>query len=105
MQSINWHNVNLDLNQLVDDYYDPRSDDKDFDIQSYQPVLPREFVELLVRCIAEIAGKSSTMRMTLFHAVHQILATKLLPMSGISPEETEDSELREDDFVKGLYSV
>lgn len=105
MQSINWHNVNLDLNQLVDDYYDPRSDDKDFDIQSYQPVLPREFVELFVRCIAEIAGKSSTMRMTLFHAVHQILATKILPMSGISPEETEDSELREDDFVKGLYSV
>ena len=90
--------MNLTPAPILDGYFDPRSEEADFDILPSQPILEREvrpsssfihsfiysffvgqYVEVLVRCVAESYGRrgGAVASMTLYHSTYRFLAEQV----------------------------
>eukprot|EP01038_Epipyxis_sp_PR26KG_P013089 gene13089-17543_t len=89
LPTIAWDDINIPLLSLWDSFYEPRAMENDFDISSSQPLLEREFIELFIRCVAEITIRNnndsikplSTSDVGLSHVMKRVLAEKVLPLS------------------------
>eukprot|EP00597_Dinobryon_sp_UTEXLB2267_P012910 CAMPEP_0170112662 /NCGR_PEP_ID=MMETSP0020_2-20130122/9312_1 /TAXON_ID=98059 /ORGANISM="Dinobryon sp., Strain UTEXLB2267" /LENGTH=831 /DNA_ID=CAMNT_0010338641 /DNA_START=18 /DNA_END=2513 /DNA_ORIENTATION=- len=98
LAAVDWTQVDISVSPILDGYFDPRSEELDFDIINSQPILEREFVELLVRCVAECYGRKggAVGSMSLYHTTYQVLAEQVLSLAGSADKHISS-------FYKAFY--
>lgn len=72
------NDLQLNLDLLWGNYFEPKAVEGDFDVLDSQPLFEREFVELLVRCMAKKATKAGgETKLSLYHVVYKSLSEKV----------------------------
>jgi hypothetical protein len=69
--------ANLSIGEVVDSYMDPLGQDVDLPRQDSQPILEHEFVELLVRVVAEGYSRRGYVSVDWYQILSKILHTKV----------------------------